>query len=218
MSYILEALKRSQLARERTQVPRLERLLQRERDPVPQQHWVWLAVSVASAALVVALWKTPLLPPPPVQKAELATHPAVEIIAPLSPPVELPTPMNLPAEKESWGDLIAPPPPKPRPSVPVSPREEVAAPPPAVKTPVPPPVVKPAPALPRPVAPVPVDYPDPNLDPKLELELDADVMPMDETDIEAPTPIPLDLIQEIEAFKQQVKREQGTKPAGVLDP
>ena len=63
---------------------------------------------------------------------------------------------------------------------------------------------------------MPVDYPDPNLDPKLEQQLETGAV--DDMDIEAPTPFPPDLIQEIEAFKQQVKREQGAKPAGVLDP
>ncbi|MBK1695487.1 hypothetical protein CKO09_12185 [Chromatium weissei] len=127
------------------------------------------------------------------------------------------------------GDLIAPPPPKLRPKPPAASStqvdEKAAVP---IAKSISPPVKKIAPAPRRERAKTPIDaaeldYPDPNLSPAQERELqrllDGESVPVNDAEIAAPArfapsksaPIPPDLIDEIEAFKQQIKREQGAK-------
>ncbi|MBK1694974.1 hypothetical protein CKO09_09505, partial [Chromatium weissei] len=57
MSYILDALRQSQQARERGQVPRLHQIHQFSEHRAPFSYWALvLALGVASLALVVALF------------------------------------------------------------------------------------------------------------------------------------------------------------------
>jgi hypothetical protein len=315
VSYILEALKRSQLARERQQIPRVPLRLHWERETVSsQQRWGVLALVVASLALVVALLKSP--PAPLFQRGEISDGifqrgekldgiaqseerlngiaqseerlngivqrgekldgivqseerlngivqseldkapalvkgdkastlvkednapplangvggisqrretiidgTALEKPAPVDSSLEKVAPISPLLEKEFWGDFIAPPPPKLRPTLPVEKEElPIAAP---VKKPAPP-----APSVvnqnkpklePRRNAAPADDYPNPNLDPMVEQQLEA-ALPFEEINDEQPTPIPPDLIQEIEAFKQQIKREKSAHVKGQFEP
>ena len=58
MSYILEALKQSQQTRELGQVPTLETPPPFSDQPAPAAapHWAWLAVGLATLAVVIALY------------------------------------------------------------------------------------------------------------------------------------------------------------------
>ncbi|MBV5309971.1 hypothetical protein [Chromatium okenii] len=246
MSYILDALRQSQQARERGQTPRLHQIHQFDDHRVPFGYWgMLLALGVASLALVIALLATlrPVEKSPPApllqRGGEATVNPSVQInpSLPISPPMpEVSAPVqkesskSRPLQKGGWGDLIAPPPPKLRPKSPPAPllqRGENSAVP--VAKSVQPPAKKIAPLPPRrertraPDDLTKFDYPDPNLSPAQERELqrllDGEQMPVDDAEIAAParsappksSPIPLDLIDDIEAFKQQIKREQGAK-------
>jgi len=149
MSYILEALQRSQRAREQGQVPRLERLPPldggvpgaRSRMPL----WAWVAIGLAALAVLISLYtalRLPLAPDLPPQVGPAAAPPsAPPLVQPLTQP------------------LVS--------------------------------SVAPAADAPSP-APAP---------------LEASSAPEDES----PGPLPPDLVADIEAFKEAVRREQGQR-------
>ena len=234
MSYILDALRQSQQARERGQVPRLHQVHQFDGHRAVSGDWgLLLALGVASLALVIALFatlRTEKSPPAPLLQRGEEESPAVQInpSLPISPPLQNERTISPPLQKGGWGDLIAPPPPKLRPKSPPAPLfqrgENTAVP---VAKSVQPPAKKVVPLPPRHErarAPADAaDYPDPNLSAAQERELqrllDGEQVPVDDAEIAAParsappksSPIPRDLIDDIEAFKQQIKREQGAK-------
>jgi general secretion pathway protein B len=180
-----------------------------------------LALGVASLALVIALLatlrpaeKSPAVPLQHENTGASSTPIAIQQSPVITPP------------------LIAPPPPKLRPKSPPAPllqRGEKSAVPVAKSVQPPAKKIAPLPLPPRrertraPDELTKFDYPDPNLSPAQERELqrllDGEQMPVDDAEIVAParsappksSPIPLDLIDDIEAFKQQIKREQGAK-------
>ncbi|TCT22292.1 general secretion pathway protein GspB [Thiobaca trueperi] len=209
MSYILEALKKSQQERELGQVPTLDTtgIFSEDKEPIPTNHWGLLAVGLAALAVVIALYaalRGPTAPvvvsAPPAPVLPQQTDPRGTAPAPLDPS------WSAPAEP-----LVEAPPPK------RSPR------------------VSPAPTLPGSdrgegvIMDDDLPYPNPNFDPardaladpQLELELQrqlaaeqGDSAAAKPAPIAPPerTPIPSDLIDDIEAFKQQVRREQGVPP------
>ncbi|QIK38905.1 GspB domain-containing protein [Caldichromatium japonicum] len=197
MSYILEALKRSQQERELGRVPSpyAPPLLAKRPAPPPAHHWALLAIGLAALAVVIALyaafrspglWKdAPLVAQQPSavpQTAPSATQP------PASAAVSSPMP-----------PLVEPPPPKPRPVV-AEPAPSSAAAPSHPPTPT-------APSVPTPT-PGSADWEALALR-QLEAE-QAALNAAREVLQEEPRPasIPKDLVQEIQAFKEQVRREQ----------
>lgn len=215
MSYILEALKKSQQERELGQVPTLDTtgVFSEDREPAPVNHWGLLAVGLAALAVVIALFAAFRAPsPPPVNAIALemaegraAIPPAAGGLAPTRaaslsevpathPDATLPVVSSSPLAE-------APPPKRPLRAIPENPR--------------------PPDASARQEADKMRDYPDPNLDPALELELqrqlDAEQRQFEDAKpvtLESlpPASIPIDLIDEIESFKEQVLREQGHPP------
>lgn len=108
MSYILEALRRSQAERERGQVPGLNAqpgavaALPTQRDGVP---WRWLLPAglfgLAGVALLLWFWRTPAAPPAVVATAALPVPAVAPPPAPLpivvsAPPLPVPAPMPAP--------------------------------------------------------------------------------------------------------------------------
>lgn len=209
MSYILEALKKSQQERELGQVPTLDTtgIFSEDKEPIPTNHWGLLAVGLAALAVVIALYAALRGPAAPVV---VSAPPAPVLPQQTDPRGTAPAPLD-----PSW-------------SAPVEPLVE--APPPKR-----PPRASPAPTLPRTddsggvLMDDDLPYPNPNFDPardaladpQLELELQRQLA-AEQDDSVAPgpapiapperTPIPTDLIDDIEAFKQQVRREQGVPP------
>ncbi|AFL74380.1 general secretion pathway protein GspB [Thiocystis violascens] len=210
MSYILEALKKSQQERELGQVPTLETagIFREDKEPIPTNHWGLLAVGLAALAVVIALFaalREPTKPPTALEAPESQRDVAVAT-------PEDPFARDRQTASES---------PDPLPFAPAAPLAEA------------PPPKRPAHAIQSspgtraadPAEPVSLDeimdYPNPNLDPALERELqrqlDAEQFQFDDTEplvMEPPqrAPIPVDLIDDIESFKQQVRREQGLPP------
>lgn len=201
MSYILEALKKSQQERGLGQVPTLDAsgLFVEDREPQVTHHWALLAVGLAALAVVIALYAAfrgtrpvPMTtldapgvdPAPMVQPLTAQPQPAV-IEAPGVDPIARP--------------LVEPPPPKPAPSRPSTPESG---------------------AGPVHVAP-PSQTADPDVDPEWErnllrqLEAEQAAMNAAREILDEPpraASVPDDLVQDIEAFKQQVRREQGVAP------
>jgi general secretion pathway protein B len=216
MSYILEALKKSQQERELGRVPTLDAssMFSEDKEPVRATYWGLLAVGLAAVAVVIALYaafRTPTPPPVPVQVSE---EPLVAPAATPAPLPAVPSPEG-PAPDQATVAVVDPPtaptpvqvPPVPTPSVPSAP--------PARSTAAPP---------------FPLDDMDiigdeemaleSELDPWLEQELQRQVEAEQATYLEPPAPrqkplraeVPTDLINDIESFKQQVRREQGIPP------
>ncbi|MBK5966893.1 hypothetical protein CCR95_23190 [Thiocystis minor] len=213
MSYILEALKKSQQERELGQVPTLDMtgIFSEDKEPVPANHWGLLAVGLAALAVVIALFAALRGP----------ASPPVEPTASKAPDSQRPSSLESSGGSSAADAESAAPAPAPLRLAPVAPLVE--APPPK-----------------RPIRAIPatpdmrgdaaggefgpeefMDYPNPNLDPALERELqrqvDAEPLPFDDPEplvSEPPkrAPIPVDLIDDIESFKQQVRREQGLPP------
>lgn len=201
MSYILEALKKSQQERELGQVPTLDAtgLFVEDREPVETHHWALFAVGLAALAVVIALYAAfrGTQPGPVVPMTTLET-PGVEpapVFHPAAPQALEPDPV---AADTASRPLVEPPPPKspqPRPTPPESSPVGRAAPP------------------SRPV--------DPDVDSDWERDLlrqlEAEQAAMNaarEILMEPPRtgPVPDDLVQDIETFKQQLRREQGMPP------
>ncbi|MBK1722188.1 general secretion pathway protein GspB [Thiocystis violacea] len=237
MSYILEALKKSQQERELGQVPTLDAsgLFVEDKEPVPTNYWAFLSVALAALAVVIALYAalrggqeppgvpatvaatpSPQTADPSVDTARAgAVRPAAE------PPSGIALPPRAPAMPSAPALVEAPPPKRlPRP-VPAAPTQTSRAD--GADT---------APALYD--APVSLDL-DPLTEEELLRQLQAEqaalsgqpapggqsalgeTAPLIE---EAPRPatIPSDLVKDIEAFKQQVRREQGVAPSAAKRP
>lgn len=206
MSYILEALKKSQQERGLGQVPTLEAsaLFVEDREPQVTHHWALLAVGLAALAVVIALYAA-------FRGAKPVPVPMTRLEAPRADPASpspSPPPQTQTAPVETSGSdhgaatavrpLVEPPPPR--------------APLPRPTAPEPEPVARTTP--PRPLA-------DPDVDPDWErdllrqLEAEQAAMNAAREILEEPpraAPVPDDLVQDIESFKQQVRREQGVAP------
>ncbi|QGU32090.1 general secretion pathway protein GspB [Thermochromatium tepidum] len=197
MSYILEALKKSQQERGLGQVPTLDAsgLFVEDREPQVTHHWALLAIGLAVLAVVIALYAAfrgarPVPVPMTILDASR--------VEPALLPQSTPTPPQVP--------LVEPPPPKPAPSRPSAPESESA------------PVVRVEP---------PSQTAAPDVDPEWEmnllrqLEAEQAAMKAAREVLEEPprvAPVPDDLIQDIESFKQQVRREQGVAPTSRRAP
>lgn len=213
MSYILEALKKSQQERELGQVPTLDTtgMFSEDKEPIPTNHWGLLAVGLAALAVVIALYAA-------------LREPAAPVVV-SAPPAPVPPQLSDPR-----GTSPAPPAPSLDPSWSAPVETLVEAPPPKRS-----PRISPAPTLPGTddsggfLMDDDLPYPNPNFDPardaladpQLELELQRQLA-AEQDDRAGPktapiapperSPIPTDLIDDIEAFKQQVRREQGVPP------
>ncbi|MGQ9659471.1 MAG: general secretion pathway protein GspB [Thermochromatium sp.] len=202
MSYILEALKKSQQERELGQVPTLEfgGPFVEDREPQVTHHWALLAVGLAVLAVVIALYAAfrGMSPVPMTMPDRPKADPAPRLepltIQP-SPPV-----IETPGVDPVASPLVEPPPPKPRPSRPNRPESGID------------PVVRAQPPNRTADSDVASDW-ERTLWRQLEAEQAAinaaREIPMEPS---RTAPIPEDLVQEIEAFKQQVRREQGLSP------
>ncbi len=251
MSYILEALKKSQQERELGRVPTLDRTGMFEEDKVlpNRTHWPLLAMGLAAVAMILALYAALRGPAPAPAAAPGSMALAIPTVA---------TPGVDSGRIQGPGDVgaaLGVPEPRPTPATrdPAAPqravagredRSELSLPTPGValpKGPLAPAARPPAPLIePPPLKQAgrarltdPVDglsYPGdahdqdpeppdaPDLDEELELQrqMEADnVAPWEEEDTvdPAPTPVPRDLINEIEAFKREVRADRGTETA-----
>lgn len=223
MSYILEALKKSQQERELGQVPTLDAsgIFIEDKQPPSHNYWVFLAVGLAALAVVIALYAA-LRGGNQVEPSAEDARSAAEA-AQVSGPAPASAPASMPPEA---------------PRSPIAPVPS-GAPPGQVLIEAPPPKRA---ARPAPLAPSPLDaiealgstVPDLGtaagpLDPASEeallrqLQAEQDALsgirePMDEAVDPATasepeqSPIPPDLVQDIEAFKQQLRREKGIPP------
>lgn len=190
MSYILEALKKSQQERELGRVPSLRSspLFEERPAPHPTHHWALLATGLAALAVVIALYAA-FRGPAPVQGPRPADHPAgaqalPQTMVSTGPPV----PTVPPSPPTTPQPLIEPPPPKPRP---LASEPQTGAQPRASTPP-----------------------------PQLEGDWEAAILRQIEAEqaalnaarevLQDPvrSSIPEDLIQEIESFKEQVRHEQ----------
>lgn len=214
MSYILEALKKSQQERELGRVPTLDTssMFAEDKEPVRVTHWGLISVGLAAVALVIALYavlRTPVPSPvPPMQVSQ-------ESEVPLAP-IPAPSPAVSDAEDATVDSATA--------------VAEVAPPPAASRVEQPPPMPLTPPALPAPPAPAPIEDAgiiddeemalESELDPWLEQELQRQMDAEQALYAEPPAPrrrpqraeVPIDLIEDIESFKEQVRREQGIPP------
>ncbi|NEV61515.1 general secretion pathway protein GspB [Thiorhodococcus minor] len=219
MSYILEALKKSQQERELGQIPTLDAsgIFVEDKQPVPHNYWVFLAVGLAALAVLIALYAA-FRGGNPVEAPAEDGRPAAEAAQGMSPaPISVPTAM---------------PPEAPR--APIAPKpgaeQQVQV---LIQAPPPKRAARPAPVAPKPRDAVeegglvgtyarPTEGP---LDPATEeallrqLQAEQDALsgmraPMDEGLGQRPerSLIPPDLVQDIESFKQQLRREKGIPP------
>ncbi|EGV28472.1 hypothetical protein ThidrDRAFT_3768 [Thiorhodococcus drewsii AZ1] len=208
MSYILEALRKSQQERELGQVPTLDSsdLFAEDKESPPANHWGLLAVGLASLAVVIALYAAFRAPvsstsgvggpvtdgvPPDVAPVDLGAlgRGGVQDTVPASlddrgmgsssaPLVEAPGP------RRQSSDMVSGPP--VRPNAPTD-RERSEA-----------------------FDPYGTDLEE-ELQRQLEAESDFDPAPIP-AERSSRSQVPPDLVQDIEAFKQQVRREQGIPP------
>jgi general secretion pathway protein B len=210
MSYILEALKKSQQERELGRVPTLDTsgIFDDDKETAPSSHWGLLAVGLAAVAVMIALYavlRSPA-PAPVALPASVAESSAVTESAPTpsrTEPSEI-SPDVLPPRAASAEPLVEPP---PKPAV----------------APTPPPSVARTPPGPG-FDPMMIDDDElayqPDLDPWLEQELQRQLDAEQAMYSEPPAPprrpnrapVPADLVEDIESFKQQVRREQGIPP------
>jgi general secretion pathway protein B len=219
MSYILEALKKSQQERELGRVPTLDTsgMFAEDKEPVPTSHWGLLAVGLAAVAVVIALYAV-LRTPQPLPLPEQA---GVESEA-------VPMPLSTSAPALSGTDSGQP----PADAVPMIASDGAYAPASSpessqVQTPSRPSGVPAASPLASGVPgsdpemmvdeePLFLTEPDPWLEQELQRQLDAEQAAY----VEPPAPrrrpqraaVPPDLVEDIESFKQQVRREQGIPP------
>lgn len=234
MSYILEALKKSQQERELGRVPTLDAVGVFEEDTVVpvRNPWPLVAMGMAGAAVVIALYaalRVPLSPPTGPPNAGLSglptAGPAVPAqVAPVAPPTR---PQAMDDSSLTQSPLI------PAPvgvTAPAPPEPFLLEPEPTAEPLVEPPPLRRAPARPRQKTTAgstevsdhtPLRHPDlseeSDLAAELELQrqLDSELgMPPYEEEILAdpPTPVPRDLIADIEAFKQKVLKDRAGKP------
>lgn len=212
MSYILEALKKSQQERELGRVPTLDTsgMFSEDKEPVSGSHWGLLAVGLAAVAVVIALYavlRTPAPVPVPVQ---VSAEPAAA-------PVPMSTPVS--ALSEAGGGQAAtgavPAIASGGPSSPLHPTAQAS---------------RRSPASPAGSDLVPGKEsetiaeeepafeaePDPWLEQELQRQLDAEQAAYSEPAVPRRRPqraaVPEDLVEDIESFKQQMRREQGIPP------
>lgn len=218
MSYILEALKKSQQERELGKVPTLDTagMFDEDKAEPARSPWPLVAIGLAASAVLIALYAafrapTPVYSPGPVASAPVSELPeskprlveqtplAVQDLDGLSVaprPVIPPLPMP--------GPLVEPPPPK-RASQPVGSVVYGGQEPPGL-----------------------ADLADEEAELELQRQLEAESEWEDypyeyEEPEDPPTPVPRDLIADIEAFKKSVDLERGTPAkqsakAGAGDP
>jgi general secretion pathway protein B len=207
MSYILEALKKSQQERELGQVPTLDTsgIFDDDKETAPTSHWGLLAVGLAAVAVVIALYAVLRTPAPIVLPASVAESSAATESAPTPSSMEASEiAPDVPPLAASAEPLVEPP---PKPAVASGAPRSVSRTPPEPGS-----------------APMMIDddglaY-QPELDPWLEQELQRqlDAEQAMYSDPPAPprrpnrAPVPADLVEDIESFKQQVRREQGIPP------
>jgi general secretion pathway protein B len=186
MSYILEALKKSQQERGLGQVPTLDAsgLFVEDREPQVTHHWALLAVGLAALAVVIALYAafrdTRAVPMTMLDAPRMDPAPMIQPLTVQPPPAVTEAPGADPIARP----LVEPPPPKPslsRPSAPTSQTTDADV--------------------------------DPEWEHNLLRQLDAEQAAMNaarEILEEAPRvpPVPEDLVEDIRAFKQQLQRER----------
>jgi len=186
MSYILEALKKSQQERGLGQVPTLDAsgLFVEDREPRVTHHWALLAVGLAALAVVIALYaafrETRPVPMTTLEVPRVDPAPMIQPLTAQPPPAVTEAPVAEPIARP----LVEPPPPKPAPSRPNAPTSQTAAP-----------------------------DADPDWERNLLRQLEAEQAAMNaarEVLEEAPRvlPVPEDLVEDIRAFKQQLQRER----------
>ncbi len=202
MSYILEALKKSQQERELGRVPGLHTVPLFAEEPVRHSthHWALLAVGLAALAVVIALYAAFRSPEPRPgegrgeQAASSETPAGLETQAP-SQTSPAPAAPSVPA-----APLVSPPPPKMRPGTP--------EPAPSRSATLPTPLAAPEPLAPAAETPAKADWETLAL-----RQLAAEQAALNAArevlqDEPHPAPVPEDLVQEIRAFKEQLRREQ----------
>lgn len=209
MSYILEALKKSQQERELGRVPTLDTAVLFEEDKTDPRRGPWgpLALGLAAIALLIALYAALRVPPPPAPA--LTERPA-------TPAEPAPPPRTLPEPRRASGqpDAVS--------ATPAAPLVE--APPPKSARPLPP-AALPAAAGPKPAA-EPGGGTEAELDAQIQRELErqlaedtvatdraAQAVPEEAPADPAPTPIPPDLLADIESFKRQLKGGEDPRAA-----
>lgn len=213
MSYILEALKKSQQERELGRVPTLDTsgMFTEDKEPVPTSHWGLLAVGLAAVAVVIALYAVLRTPAPVPMQAGAQPGAAA-------------TPMSTSAPALSATDSGQP----PADAVPMIASDDAGLPASSQAQTAPRASGVPT-ASPR-VSGVPgtgperfpgeelgfAAEPDPWLEQELQRQLDAEQAAYAEPPAPRRRPqraaVPPDLVEDIESFKQQVRREQGIPP------
>ncbi|MFB1485698.1 MULTISPECIES: general secretion pathway protein GspB [unclassified Thiocapsa] len=219
MSYILEALKKSQQERELGRVPTLDTsgMFTEDKEPVPTSHWGLLAVGLAAVAVVIALYAVLRTPPTVPVPMQVGTEPgaAATSMSPSAPALSAADPGQAPADavpmiasdgadSPSSSSASSQAQTVPRPSgVPVASGR-------APRVPGPDPEVIPD------EGPLFLAEPDPWLEQELQRQLDAEQTAYAEPPAPRRRPqraaVPPDLVEDIESFKQQVRREQGIPP------
>ncbi len=229
MSYILEALKKSQQERELGKVPTLDTsgMFQEDTAEPARSPWPLAAMGLASAAVLIALYAA-LRGPAPVEPtgsspAEAVGRSSTEAAATVSLP-PAPPPLLL-QDMDNLSVASRPLIPAPISAPPVTPAGPFEAPE-AEPLVEPPPPRRPAP--PKPAEPVgsvdfrgdrPLLHPDiseesdlaAELELQRQLEAELDMASYEEAGpSDPPTPVPRDLIADIEAFKHEVLKDGGT--------
>jgi general secretion pathway protein B len=238
MSYILEALKKSQQERELGQVPRLDRMPYEEPAAEAGPHpWLWASVLLASLAVLLALyvaWRSGVLstPEPTTQRAA-PTGAEVALAQPKAVPAPVPSVAGgSPVPSPAAGAADAGPDPAPGPAV--SEPEPVPVPEPApdaappltasdtsdlsvepqvLVVPAPP---KPGQRLPRGAEELRRAVLGPQASPSVSVDLPPASRPLPHPAPPEPerSPIPDDLIADIEAFKKELGVDAGRASSG----
>ncbi|HYN77783.1 MAG TPA: general secretion pathway protein GspB [Lamprocystis sp. (in: g-proteobacteria)] len=227
MSYILEALKKSQAERELGRVPTLDSvgLFAEDKLEPPRRSWALVSVTLAVTAMLIALYaalRQPPSPPtaglaptvgvaaPPPDAALAAVNAGgmapQSVASPRSVPVPSgPVPINIPAVAATGAPLVEAPPPRGGARPPMTAAAGGVG-------------------VPEPVVPVPPDVAaavaggsDAAVELELQRQLEAESGtvrdPEEWVDVPpeepVPTPVPPDLIADIESFKQQRQPPRG---------
>lgn len=236
MSYILEALKKSQQERELGRVPTLDTsgMFAEDKAPVRASHWGVIAVGLAAVAVAIALYSVLRIPAPAPVPMQASPGPGVSP-APVASGAD-PVPTFADTTAAIGGVDAQPAPLRPQPAQRASEPVQSAS----IDPEAPPPrAVRTRPTL----APEMLDEdpdivesedeemayesePDPELDseidPWLEQELQRQIDAEQAMYPERPAPppvrrpdraeVPADLIDDIESFKDQLRRDQGIAP------
>jgi len=228
MSYILEALKKSQQERELGKVPTLDTAGMFEEDTAEPPHnpWPMVATGLAGAAMLIALYAALRGPAPAASlSAERVGRFATESAATIPLPPE-PAPLRL-QDMDNLSVANRPLIPAPVAAPPAYPAEpfggQAAEPlvePPPPRRPTPPKFTEPVGSVDFP-GDVPLIHPDlskeSDLAAELELQrqLDAELDPVSyegEGMSDTPTAVPRDLIADIETFKEEVLKDRSGAP------